>query len=89
MGVVGVVFGIAFIINNAMDMDFVGYPKFPNQETGRTFAYSVKNFVVYIFDWQMNLVYWLRVAEIVTGVLIAVLLISTFIWPMKIWPKKK
>ncbi len=83
MGVAGVIFLIAFVISGAIDTDLVGYPRFPNPETGRTVAYSVKGIVVYIYSGQMKMIYSLRVIEVVIGTFIAVLYIANRIWPMK------
>jgi hypothetical protein len=71
------------VLRALLDTTFVGYPKVPNSETGRTVPYEVKRSLVYITDTQgriLTVVWW---AQIGSGCLILICLILNEKWLLR------
>ncbi|MBA2402634.1 MAG: hypothetical protein H0V72_28855 [Bradyrhizobium sp.] len=58
-----------------LEMDYVGWPKFPQPEIGRIIPYEVKNILVYISPKDAEFGRTLKWTMIVSGSLMAVCLV--------------
>jgi hypothetical protein len=67
---VAAAFGFAYFDNT-----FVNYPRSPDSELGRSVPYAVKGIVVYITQGQRQLLTWLDWIAIVSGMVMAVVLL--------------
>lgn len=72
----------SFGVHTVLDNEYVNYPREPDQSTGRTVPYSVKNVVVYITKSQDELIFWLTRVKILSGILVVVSIILHRKWPI-------
>jgi hypothetical protein len=65
-----------WFIRGSLQNTYVGYPRTPSVQDGRTVAYAVKGIVVYITPPQQDFLSWLDWIELSSGIVaIAVILL--------------
>jgi hypothetical protein len=65
----------AWFANGILENTYVGYPRTPNEQDGRTVAYAVKGVVVYITQSQQDLLSWIAWIEIASGAVVALVIL--------------
>jgi hypothetical protein len=66
----------------AYDEVFLGYPKGPDPDSNRIFAYSFKSTVRYLTKEQITRIHWLNWTLIILAIFITLNLLINLKWPL-------